>query len=396
VKDRLNKRGGALHYKVRLNVNLLPEHLKLVLEKLKKERCLVLKGGIARLSLLETLRARGKSIKADRLARERGVKDLDIILVHFGTLPKSKDWLLEKEKEIREKLDEKRIVLMGEDIEPIRGTVHEDGKITEETIEKILETRDLTINEVILVPEEGAWYIYYTQRCWRDLILGIGIINARDPKLTRRDCGRIILSSRAIYRLLKFLVEGKIEKIYFPEWQRIAHLVEMLRRQTKGELPQGANLGRYSLIIVHKYKDSDVQIKGRWMRVLTGFGFTEIWDFDKFAAEQKIFDSLKSNGDFQFESDLSFAQIIDRLISERAQREEARHQRKVERNECVHQFENIPCQGCSVQCLFQKCQKCTKYRMVKPTLQTLPCNRIFLSANWRADEKSLREFPGKF
>jgi len=391
-----------MHYKVKLDASILPGPVKKVLGRFKEEKGLVLKGGGARLALLLMLERHGKEINPERVAREKETKDLDIILIHLGTLPKSRDFLLQREQEIREKIRDTKLVLMGRDIEPVRGKVGKDGRISEDTVERILRSRDLTINEVILVPENGQWWMYYTKRCWRDIILSIGMLNAKDPKTTRIDLGRIVPSNRGFYRLFKFWVEEKVEKIWLPEWQRIAHLTEMFRLQGEGKIPDGANIGSYSLIIAERYNDSDITIKRRWLRALTLLNFPDYEDFDYFVEEQRFWHNLKNqDNEFQFESNPSFEQIIDRLISERAQRQEARHRRKELRNQCQHEFATITCEGCSRRCVFQKCQKCTQYVMIGPNVmiesrgQELPCNKIFITGNWRADEKSLRSFPKK-
>jgi hypothetical protein len=383
-----------LYYKGSLDLKTIPEPVREVLERLKETKGLVIKGGLARLALLEMLIKQGKRINSRRLEIERNIKDLDIILIHYNTLPQSRDFLLQKEQEVRKKLEKITLLLRGQDIEPVRGKIDEEGNSEEKTIRKILGTRDLTINEIVLVPENKEWQMCYTKRCWRDAIRGIGMLNARDSKTTRMDLGRIVPSNRGFYRLFRFWVEGKVEMIWLPEWQRVAHLLEMARRQLLKELPLGANLGRYSLVIGNNYRDADVQTKRRWMIVLRRLGFTDLGDWETFVKEQNLLDELR-NGDFEFESELPFEEIIDRLIAERAQRQEAREQRRAKRDQCEHQFESLTCEGCPIRCVIQKCQKCTRY-LLDPRIKTLPCNEIFLSGNWRADERALMRFPGKF
>jgi len=390
------------HYKVRLDERIIPGSIKVVLERLKEEKGIVIKGGVARLCMLEMLVRQEKNINTERIEIERDVKDLDLILIHWDTLPKSREFLIEKEREIREKLGDvisNGILLRGQDIEPVKGRIDKEGKIDENTIKKILASkeagRDLTINEVVLVSENGEWQMYYTKRCWRDIITGIGMLNAKDSRITRRDLGRIVPSNRGFYRLMRFWVEGKVEKIWLPEWQRQVHLLEMARLQNKGDLPLGANLGRYSLIITKQYANASNEIKRRWITALNVLGFTDIRSFETFTKEQQLLDDLKYNG-FEFESEQSFEKIIDISIEQIKQREEARLQRKAKREECEHEFETVICEGCKAHCQIQKCQKCTRYIIVKPELQELLCNEIFVAGNWKAEPKSLRAFPKRF
>ncbi|MFH0987500.1 MAG: hypothetical protein V1841_01225 [Patescibacteria group bacterium] len=383
------------YFNVRLDESVLTRQTRDILDKLRDERSLIVKGGLARLALLETLVRQGKKINPERLSIERKIEDLDLILTYTDTLPKSKDYLIGRAEEIQKTLKGLVLPLMGRDIEPAKA---KQGRIDGETIERILDTRDLTINEVILVPLAGEWWLYYTQRCWRDSICGVGMLNANDSKTIRRDPSRIVPSNRGFYRLFKFWVEGKVEMIWLPDWQIAVHLAEMLKRQEKRDLPLGANLGRYALVIANKYKDADIKIKSRWMTVLRKFGFTDLGDWDTWVQEQSIMDQIRYGDDFEFESDLSFAEIIDRMIKERTQREEARRQRRIERDHCQHVFETIVCQDCNLdtQCEIQKCQKCTQYTVTIPELAELPCNDVFITGRWSADEYSLKKFPDRF
>jgi hypothetical protein len=383
-----------LYFKVKVNLGWLSQPLLEVLEKLKNENDLAIRGGVARLVLLESLQAQGKKISKPRIERERthAKQDLDVILTHNENLSKAKEILLDRAKKIMEK--DLPIPLMEDGFEPFQGDL-----ANEKTIKRILATRDLTINEVILIPRDGQWWMYYTKRAWRDALLGIGMLNARDPTLTRRDLGRIVPTSRGFYRLLRAFIEGIVEKIWLPEWQVTAHLLEMARLQSLKKIPVGQNLGGYSLLIARRYKDSPVMQK-RWMQVLRKLRFITLQSWQEFIAEQKLLEALTSNKKIkidlatlifnlggEFAEEITLKEKIELLIQRNQRRKEARRERQLQRETCQHRFESIQCEGCRIRCWIQKCQKCT--RVIFPNKTELPCNRIFIAGDWRTFKNSL-------
>jgi len=274
------KKGGGVMKIQRcwIDITLLPVAIRAILELLQGQKELAIKGGLARLALLEKLKKEGKEIKDFRLLRERALKDVDIIIFHYRRLAEEKDCLVARQREIKEMLNpilqKHGIRFDGRDTEPFRGSLK--GEYKQETLERILSGRDLTINEIVLVFEDNRWFAYYRPRCYRDLILGIAMLtNNGGWKTIRYDAGRIIPTNYGLYRLLRPWVEGKVEKIFLPDWQIKAHLKEISKLQQQGKLPEGANLGRYSLILSGQYRNANEQVKERWMRALFHLGLTD-------------------------------------------------------------------------------------------------------------------------
>lgn len=386
-------------YKTKIELGWLPEPVGSILETLKNEKGLAIRGGTARLALLESQVRHGKTINPRRLERERQKMDLDIILIRHEALPKAKADLLKQAEEIKERLKSIPSLIFTEDgIEPFRGEIDDQGRIDESTIQRILSTRDLTMNEVILANESGQWWMYYSTRCWRDALLGVGMINARDPGLARWDLGRIVPNHRGFYRLFRAFVENIAERIWLPQWQVTTHLLEMGRLQALKKVPIGTNFGYYPLLIARRYENAPREMKIRWVQLLRRLRFTDTQDWEMFIAEQKFIEASANGKEFKI-NDLSTLQVtigaveemnlatkIDHLIETNRKRQEGQQERKQMREKCEHQLEPWPCEGCSVRCVIQKCQKCTKFSLPTPVL---PCNEIFIAGNWKADEGSL-------
>jgi len=389
---KIEKRGREMKiYKAEMDLSIVPEIAREVLKRLGQERNLAIKGGLARLVLLHNMINVGKYIDRKRMEIEDKIHDIDIIVLHSQPLAKSRDYLLEKETALKEMLSsvisEKEIRFDGRDIEPVRGSFKDECKKTK-TLAKILRSRDLTFNEVVLVPENEKWIAYYTPRCWRDLINGIGMLTSGGWKTIRYDAGRMVPSNYGFFRLLRFWVEGRVTKIWLPSWMIKVHLEEMNRLQKKGLLPEGANLGRYGRIIAEEYRDAEPQLRQRWIRALNYLGFTDLPSFELFAKEQELLDTFKYQ-EFSFKEEVSLSEVIDKMLEERRQKEKDRRERKSKMMSCEHKFIEINCNGCPQRCKIKKCVFCNYVENDKEFL----CNLIFQTGDWKRDVSSLIAFP---
>ena len=365
-----------------IDVSVLPETVRKILALLKDEN-LVVKGGLTRFVFLKKILSEDGVPEKIRLwlkerARiEENINDLDIVLFHWKTLKQSKEVLLGEEKKIKEKiipfLNEREVLFRGQDIEPVKWS-----KDRRATIQKILGTRDLTINEVILKPEKDGWHICYTPRCKTDLIRGIGALTGNNSRTIRYDRGRIIPGNYGFLRLLKFLVEKKVHKVWLPDWMVKAHLVEVERIQKKEVIPLGMPMGNYGLLLVHQYSQAPAEIKRRWIKVLNKLGFTDLESFELFAQEQALLRGM--NGGFFFQ-DLSFSESIDKMIELRNDQQTRRQVRREEREKCNHNFEETVCKGCRCRCNIKKCPKCDHIEL-EHGVQELPCNTFFKDPQW--------------
>ncbi|HDJ30415.1 MAG TPA: hypothetical protein ENF31_00395 [bacterium] len=378
-------------YRAEIDLKVLPNTGREILEKLKTERNLAVKGGLSRLALLHNMERVGKAVDRERMGIEDRIKDIDVVVFHSQSLSKSREYLLEKEKELKGALSDivldNGIRFDGRDIEPVRGSLKTEYRA--KTLTKVLRTRDLTFNEVVLIPEDSRWIAYYSPRCWRDLIEGVGMLTSGGWKTVRYDSGRMLPTNYGFFRLLRFWVEGKVKKIWLPSWMVKIHLKEMNRLQKEGVLPEGANLGRYSRIIANQYKSAEPELKRRWMIVLNYLGFTDLLSFDTFMKEQELLDILKHQEEFSFEDDIPLSEIIEKTLIERKKKQKDREMRKARMMNCRHKFVDIECDGCGQHCKIRKCSLCNYVEKQKE----FKCNLIFQTGDWRRDINSLIAFP---
>jgi len=383
-----------LIYRIEINTSILPEVFQKILNILIEEKNLAIKGGLARaIFLILAFEIEKKPISSFRLKIEENLKDLDLIIFHYFRLAESKEYLLRREATLKTNLSsvlqENNIRFDGRDIEPIKGTIM-DQDCKKKLIYKILTTRDLTINEIILIPECGRWYAYCTQQGWRDLIGGIGVLSPNGWKTVRRDKGRMVPTNYGLFRLFRFFVEGKVRKIWLPQWMINIHLTEMKRLQEEGKLPEGATLGRYSRILTSQFRDADEEIKLRWMQLLNSLGFTDLASFDDYAKEQELLDGL--NNEFDFEDQVLLETIIEKTLVERKEKQESKHLRNQQMEKCEeHLFEEIYCENCQsvTGCKIKKCVLCNRVE----ASELLFCNKIFQESDWTKEENALINFP---
>ncbi len=359
-----------------------PPFVEYALDSLAPEQEMVIKGGLARLCCIEALAFANDGFPdQERQAIERRINDVDIIIFHKGTLPKSKDFLVEKFLRIRQNLDAQGIELKSEDAEPVKG------EIGEYALRKILCDADLTINESILAPSGGRWVLWTTKECLRDLREGVGFLNAK-PAHFRYERGRFMPSNLGWMRLVKFLAEGKISSIYMPRWWREAHFASMKQKMEAGDLPWGASLGLYSLSLMEKKAGGKPELQSNIMKILNALRFTDIINPDEYIAKQK--EGFAAKGQLFELKKFAFEEIIDRAVEKKSQVFDRRHDRNVIKNSCEHFWEQYVCDGCARHCALKLCTQC-------PAVETmdLPCNDIIARAAWPEDAKSLWRLPRK-
>ena len=91
------------------------------------------------------------------------------------------------------------------------------------------------------------------------------MLTSGGKKLIRYDYGRMLPTNYGFFRLFRLWVEGKVEKIYLPEWWISTHFQEAERLEKE-------RFGNYALVIAHQYKNATSQIQKRWGLVLNELG----------------------------------------------------------------------------------------------------------------------------
>jgi hypothetical protein len=225
----------------------------------------------------------------------------------------------------------------------------------------------MTINEVAMIPQAGRWYFYYTPQCYRALAEGIGISNPQ-PGHYWFNAGRIIPSSFQIIRLVKFLVAGKVDKIYLPKWWLSLYMENYQKKVVDGQMPASAPLGFYSLVLMKNYFGDKPQLQKRAMVALYDLGFTDMLDPEMYIRQQE---RIFADSGTKFEqTDFTIEEVIDRYLESRRKIEESRAKHQTARANCDHEFKVINCDLCGRnRCVIETCAKCGKNK----TAGFLPC-----------------------
>lgn len=302
----------------------VPEQIKSVLYSLSDEEYIAVKGGLAKAVLAQSLISKGKIRRNLALDNTSGKLDLDLVVTFVGTRQKNIDELNEKVTELTEKL-KTVIQLKPEDVETFRGNLETDEK----TLMRFLETRDMTFNEVVLIPRRDKWVLAYTDKCYRDTINAAAILSANGKGTMRYDYGRMVAGPYGICRMIRFLVEGKVGSIYLPKWW-IERNNQEARRLNK------ENLGVYGMILTERYRE-EPKLQYTLMSILYRSELTDLKDFGIFRKEQEVFFKLqRNNEEFSFNHSRTFTQIQEHLIEKEEMRKISQSERKKAREKCKH------------------------------------------------------------
>lgn len=327
---------GRKVYMIEIKTSELPEDKKPVYILLENERFLGIKGGFAKAVLQNILERQGKIPKKE--ADPNIETDLDLVLTFIGGRRKNTDSLDKRVSELTEKLKDK-VALNPADIETIKGNLNDP-----ETIQRFLESRDLTINEIVLVPcGDNKWKLHYTDKCYRDTINCTGILSTNGTGTMRIEAGRMIASPYGITRLLRFLIEEKVEGVYLPRWWIVANNAEA--RRLKKE-----NLGVYGLVLCQRYQQLDrPDLRKRMMRLLKVLGFTDLESFELYMQEQQTFLQLWKGEKFEFNPNRSFREIQEHLLKKEEIGENSHQEQKMSRESCTHDTRSFACNDCNRQ-----------------------------------------------
>jgi len=359
-------------------LTLFPKKIIKVLEVLSQEKNMIVKGGFAKAILGQILKNEGKIKKNRALENEKDeLPDIDLILTFTGTKNKSLPALTQKAEQLAEKLKAIGFELSNRDIELIKGSPNNEGMI-----KRILESRDVTINEMVLIPQEkgGYWLLYHTDKALRDTISAVGVITINSANVRHYDYGRIRASYYGMTRLIRFLTEGKVKYIYLPKWW-----IERTKEKAKEE--NRLNLGLYGTILAQRYKDSS-KLQKRFMTILNDLGLTSIKDFKDYEKEQSQWFESKIGKKFEANETIAFEELQKQHAEKKERHMGVKQRRKQLQVSCSHFIESLECTYCPENCKIKHCSKCNKLEVTpkkseKPVgLYQLPCNRSFINSDF--------------
>jgi len=388
----LNRRVSTYILKQAKIENLrMPKRVREIFILLGNEKDIGVKGGHAKLLFQILLRQWG-DIKGSRNCRAQGYDgapfDIDIALACDNL---SEETLLASEERTDALIEKLRgtVELKGKNIEAVQGDLRD-----EKFIKAYLERQDMTIDEIVAVPNNGLWTLHFTDKCKWDMINGTGILSPNGQGTIRRHNGVMIASQKGTLRLIQSLIEKKVTKIYLPQrW--INTNKEETQRLFKKDLKFRENLGYYGYLTCQRYtRNKTLQVK--LMKILKMLQLTD-FDEDEFADfynEQSNAVKLL-NKDFYYDPDISFLENQKRLKKDRREKKESKQGAKKQIYECKHeQMETMICNGCSWKCMVSKCADCQlvkirpgKSEFFVKDFNKLLCNQNFIKGDWYWDKQ---------
>ena len=342
-------------YKILLDDKLtkfLPDMVKNYLRVMLDEENIVIKGGVVKLIVLTLMMSQGRLKDRNRWEKERKINDVDLVF-SYKELPEDlRGEVVSKFNRIKDKLGKSGIPLEAKDIDII------EEPSQERAVARVIGFIDMTINEVSMMPKNGQWYFYYTPQCYHALSEGVGIPNPKSGHIWY-NAGRMIPSALQIIRMLKFLVAGKVNKIYLPRWWITLFLRNYEKKVAAGEMPANAPLGFYSLVLLKNYFGGNPLAQKKAMVALYDLGFTDMVDPEIYIRQQaQIF--ANAGADFSL-ADFTIEEVVDRYLESKKKKEEAQAVRQQARQQCAHEFETINCDLCGKnKCAITTCVKCGK------------------------------------
>lgn len=362
-------------FKAVIDINELPEPIGKVLKILSDEKQLVVKGGFAKAIFEWCLLRNGEKPRTNALrSLLNNNTDLDIVFIFFDK--EDRDMLTEKFDAVQAKLAAGGVELLGSDVEIIRNKRHlnDDG-----FAEKIFSTRDLTINEVVVISshEKDKWTLYCTDVCYRDTLNGVGVLSGNTKSTVWYSAGRMVPTNHGLFRLLKFLIDGKVKKIYLPQWWVDINISEAQRQGHN-------NLGAYGLLLAQKYADKP-ELAQKMMSYFNSLRIEESSDFKEYMHDQENSFQNSSNMSFDFNPDRPFKDVLQHYRDKEDKRVQKQHARRINREECDHYMEMIECDKCKMNCKIEECIKC-KLIKTTPSGWDKPIDdfkRLLCNYNWK-------------
>ncbi len=372
-------------YSATIGLEEMPKNIRNQLIRVTPRDNAIFHGGIAKALFglfLIMERIIKKSVPLDVLLEGRTLPDI----VMFYSGEKNINDLEARYMDLKDRFAGVGIELNPSDVDAAQGSI--DNK---KSVEQYLLKSDLTINEVLAIPDTSGYTIVYTDKCKRDTIRNVGILSGGGVGTYRIDCGRMIGSNAGITRLFKFLVEEKVEQIYLPHWWLELNALEAKRLGQE-------TLGGFALVLLEKYRN-DKKLQQKIMKMLVGLNVTDIVDYNRYLEEQKLLFEHRNNKKFVFESQRSFRQIQEAKAEKDRTRVQSRNDRDKARKECKHEMTEFECTSCKEKCRITRCTKCTQFRVYlngnsRPIQKNdmLLCNENWQTSFFDWDRRSF--YPG--
>lgn len=379
MKDQ-KRNNGPFKVSIDLGKSDLPQSAKDILQKLKETEKIVFTGGVASFLLLEYLREKqGKIIDQRFFRHNRKTREIGITIGHYGSLPLSESLVVstgEKiEQSVKDLLSSNNIHYLNFSFAKVKTV---EDIITKQSINALLSEMDLTVHEVLLVYERNKWRLYYTPRCWRDSLNGIGRLTHKKETTTRRG-GIIIPNGRGLCALLEEYAMGRVREIVVPEYVLNLYKGMNLDLQKRCRIAKGACFGRSALEL--KELGTNEPAQKRLMQAISRFGFTkQLEKYDQWIAGQKAIDLLKYREEYKSKRYLPVKEKARKEIERRRNKGKREGENAEKRDNCEHRFKEIVCGLCLQRCRINIC-RCKKYNVAYPDQKETPCSFAFINGH---------------
>lgn len=330
-----------------------------------------IKGGYARFILEKCLGISSPEYSIDM--------DVDLFIVHKQTLAKAIDeerggkllWFVDRLQEIFAGL------LTSEDIETVPYKTGSDLEIPDH-IRSMLGRRDLTINECVVYFKDCSPVLYYSEQCVRDLRSRTGFLSTGGNGY-RIDGGLIVATPLGLSRLLRFLIEGKVDRVLLPE-----EFLKVIRKEAGDKQP----LGIWGILLCRRYQEIS-ELQEKMMKILQGLNLS--WGIGSFAEYQNVLEQefFLEHGIRFVQNKRSFREVLIAKVSKREMKENGRKERKLGRQQCTHPnyFTKCLC-GIDIGYRVDICPDCKAFSLYwkdspseEVKVENLPSNRILIKAD---------------
>lgn len=312
-----------------------------------------IRGGIARLVALQYFNWDNKC-DSRRVAQEQDVNDLDVF-TSVPNLVRDREILGARYRRVASKLGRAGLP----EIDPEDFGMFE-GQEFVQAMDGMILGNDFTLNEVAIYFADGQCHLRYTNAAWRDLINGMGYLNPNQGLVWYKN-SLMCPSSLGLARMLKFMVRGRVNKVFMPPWW-----LKLYRQCLENpKLP----LSTYSLIAFEHYARNQEE-RQRMLQIMNEWGLTQETHVGMFVKAQQA-ELLGIGTPFEFDK-RTFDEILEAKVLGRIKARGAKDDRKRTQEGHAHEFIASRCEECDKGCMIERCTHpgCTKFRFEK---KYLPC-----------------------
>lgn len=215
-------------------------------------------------------------------------------------------------------------LVTNEDIETVPHEGKPDKNGIPKMVRKIILSRDMGWNELVLRLEDGQLVLYHSDVCLRHIKGGIGMLSPGNSTTMRIDRGEMVALPQGAARLIRMASKKALKKIHLPQ-----KCVDALLGEADGKEP----LGVYGLINCLYFAGHPAEQKNM-MKLLLATGLTQVENFADYEAKLRKEYSDKNKGVEFHQKKRTFREVLEARRNRLIERETRREQRKDDMGNC--------------------------------------------------------------